>query len=88
MRWARRFLGRPASTDPLADQVPTFCEDQREGADDRQVRQADQALRIYWLNFRQTDDWVRPPPAIGAQGRVEPLAALGELRRRIRTRAS
>jgi hypothetical protein len=47
VRWVRRFLTRPASTDPLVDQVPTFCEDlEREGAEDWQVRQAFASSRL------------------------------------------
>jgi site-specific recombinase XerD len=87
VRWVRRFLMRPASTDPLADQVRRFCEDlERENCQDWQVRQAEHALRIYWLNFRQSRDWVRQPSSGAADGGVEPLAALDGLRRRIRTR--
>jgi hypothetical protein len=87
VRWVRRFLMRPAARDPLGDQVRSFCEDlEREGCQDWQVRQAEQALRIYWLNFRRTADWVRRPASALESGRVEPLAALDELRRRIRTR--
>jgi integron integrase len=87
VRWVRRFLMRPAATDPLGDQVRLFCEDlEREGCQDWQVRQAEQALRIYWLNFRRTTDWVRRPATALESGRVDPLVALDELRRRIRTR--
>jgi integron integrase len=87
VRWVRRFLMRPASTEPLADQVRRFCEDlERENCQDWQVRQAEHALRIYWLNFRQSRDWVRQPSSGAAEGGVEPLAALDGLRRRIRTR--
>ncbi|MBI4886176.1 MAG: hypothetical protein HY824_03705 [Acidobacteria bacterium] len=44
VRWVRRFLSRPASDEPLADQVRGFCEElEREGGfEDWQVRQADQ----------------------------------------------
>ena len=52
VRWVRRFLSRPASDEPLTDQVRGFCEDleRNGGSEDRQVRQADQALRIYFVN--------------------------------------
>jgi integron integrase len=87
VRWVRRFLTRPASVDPLGDQVQRFCDDlERDGCQDWQIRQAEQALRIYWLNFRRTPDWVRRPATALEPGRVEPLAALDELRRRLRTR--
>ena len=53
VRWVRRFLSRQASDEPLADQVRGFCEElERDGgSEDWQVRQADQALRIYFVNF-------------------------------------
>lgn len=89
VRWVRRFLMRPASNDPLPDQVCRFCEDlERDGCHDWQVRQAGQALRIYWVNFRQTTEWQQQPaPGVtGNQSQTDPLAALEELRRRIRTR--
>ena len=53
VRWVRRFLSRPASDEPLTDQVRGFCEELKRngGSPYRQVRQADQALRIYFVNF-------------------------------------
>ncbi len=53
VRWVRRFLSRPASDEPLRDQVRGFCEelDRNGGSEDWQVRQADQALRLYFVNF-------------------------------------
>ena len=49
VRWVRRFLSRQASDEPLADQVRRFCDDleRHGGVEDWQVRQAEQALRIY-----------------------------------------
>lgn len=90
VRWVRQFLARPASNEPLLDQVRRFCEDleRNPGCQDWQVRQAEHALRMYFVNFLKTTDWHRQPAitAADAQGRVRPLAALEELRRRIRTR--
>ena len=90
MRWVRRFLTRPASNEPLADQARRFCEELERGGtyQDWQIRQAEQALRIYFLNFLQRTDWHRPPQTgiVDEQGRTNPLAALEELRLRIRTR--
>ena len=89
VRWVRRFLTRPASDEPLADQTRRFCEDlERDGGQDWQVRQAEQALRIYFVNFLRRKDWQRRPASsvVGEQGRANPLAALDELRRRLRTR--
>ena len=90
VRWVRQFLTRPASNESLADQVRHFCEAlEREGVwQDWQVRQAEQALRIYFVNFLQGTDWHgRTPSAlVDENGCTNPLAALDGLRRRIRTR--
>jgi len=90
VRWVRRFLTRSASDEPLADQVRRFCEELEQGAtyQDWQIRQAEQALRIYFVNFLQRTDWHRRPQhtIVDEQGRTNPLAALEELRLRIRTR--
>ena len=87
VRWVRRFLTRPASNEPLADQARRFCEElERSGrCADWQVRQAEQAVRIYFVNFLERADW-RCRPAAAEQGGADPLAALEELRRRLRTR--
>ena len=45
VRWVRRFLTRPASNEPLADQVRRFREElEQSGCLDGQVIQAEQAL--------------------------------------------
>ncbi|MGH9382953.1 MAG: phage integrase N-terminal SAM-like domain-containing protein [Vicinamibacterales bacterium] len=90
VRWVRRFLSRPASDEPLADQVRGFCEElERSGKSaDWQVRQADQALRIYFVNFLKRTDWHRRPTStvVNEHGSTSPLAALEQLRIRVRTR--
>ena len=90
VRWVRRFLMREASDEPLADQARRFCEDLQRGGgvQEWQVRQAEQALRMFFVNFLKRKDWHRRPAAalVGEQGGTNPLAALEELRRRIRTR--
>ncbi len=90
VRWVGRFLTRPASDEPLADQVRRFCEElEREGRwDDWQVRQAEHALRIYFVNFLQRTDWQRKPASavVDERGHTSPLAALEQLRHRLRTR--
>jgi len=90
VRWVRRFLTRPASDEPLADQARRFCEEleRNGGCPDWQVRQAEQALRIYFVNFLQRTDWHRRPAStvVGRQGQTNPLVALDELRRRLRSR--
>jgi integron integrase len=89
VRWVRRFLSRPASDDALTDQVRGFCEElERTGSEDWQVRQADQALRIYFANFLKRTDWQWRPAStvVDEQGRTSPLAALDQVRMRVRTR--
>ena len=90
VRWVRRFLPRPASDEPLADQVRGFCEEleRNGGLEEWQVRQADQALRIYFVNFLKRTEWHRRPTStvIDEEGRTNPLAALEQLRTRLRTR--
>ncbi len=90
VRWVRRFLTRPASDEPLADQVRRFCEsvERDSGCQDWQVRQAEHALWIYFVNFLQRTDWNRRPASavVDEDGRTNPLAALEQLRMRVRTR--
>ena len=90
VRWVRRFLTRPASDEPLADQVRRFCEELEEngGCQDWQVRQAEQALRIYFVNFLHRTDWHRQPRStvVDEQDQTGPLAALEQMRSRLRTR--
>lgn len=90
VRWVREFLRRPAVNAPLADQVRSFCEElERTGRwQDWQVRQAEHALRIYFVSFLNRSDWQRQPQSavVDGDGRVTPLAALQQLRDRIRTR--
>ena len=90
VRWVRQFLMRPATAEPLADQVRRFCEDlERSGRiEDWQVRQAEQALRIYFINFLARTDWhLQPPSAVADErGGTKQLAAIEQLRLRIRTR--
>src|SRR5438876_3874292 len=88
VRSVRRFLTRPASDEPLADQVRRFCEslERDDGCQEWQVRQAEHALRIYFVNFLKRTDWHRRPVStvVDEDGRTNPLAALEQLRTRIR----
>ena len=89
VRWVRRFLGRPASNEPLVDQVRRFCEERERhgGIQDWQVRQADQALRVYFVNFLKRNDWQRRPDAgVDPPDTTNPLTALDLLHTRLRTR--
>ena len=67
-----------------------FCEEleQHGGCQDWQVRQAEQALRIYFVNFLQRTDWHRQPRStvVDEQGRTGPLPALEQMRSRLRIR--
>ena len=87
--WVRRFLVRPASAEPPADQVRRFCEElERAGRPEWQVRQAEQALRIYFVNFRKRTDWARAAAGAPAapSAASEASAVLERLRQRLRTR--
>jgi len=90
VRWVRRFLTRPASNLLLADQVREFCEGlERSGVcQEWQVRQAEQSVRMYFVNFLRRTDWHARPAAgvTDEEKRTDPLAVLDELRRRIRSR--
>ena len=67
-----------------------FCEElERNGiSQDWQLRQAEQALRIYFVNFLNRTDWHQRPRStvVDEQGRTEPVTALEQMRSRIRTR--
>jgi integron integrase len=88
VRWVRRFLARPASNEPVADQVRRFCEDlERDHTPDWQIRQAHHALRAYFLNFHRMDVNRWSASADGAaRNPGDPLVAIEQLRLRIRTR--
>lgn len=81
VRWVRHFLERPASTDPVGDQVRHFCEDlERDGRfADWQVRQAEHALRIYFVNFLERTDWQRRSEStvVDDQGRSNAATSIG-----------
>ena len=88
VRWVRRFLSRPATDEPPADRVRRFCEELEGGCADWQVRQAEQALGIYFRQFLGRTDWLEPAAAKGKRGPegVEPLGTVEQLRRRVKTR--
>ncbi len=90
VRWVRTFLNRAATDEPIADQVRHFCEElEGDGRrEDWQVRQADYALRLYFVNFLQGTDWSRQTgsAAVDADGRVNALLAMDHMRSRLRSR--
>ncbi len=84
VRWVRRFLNRPASDEPPADQVRHFVE--HEGrSQEWQVRQAEHALQIYFVNFLGRSDWQQPRPSAAPDehDRTDPLALLEAMRHRL-----
>jgi len=90
VRWVRQFLAHPSEPGTLSDQVRAFCEGlERAGRwQDWQIRQAEQAVRLYFVNFLRRTDWATPSAnrAADPDGRTDPLAALDALRKRLRTR--
>jgi integron integrase len=86
----RTFLNRAATDEPIADQVRRFCDalERDERREDWQVRQADHALRLYFVNFLQRTDWSRQAgsAAVDADCKVNPLTAMDHMRRRLRSR--
>jgi integron integrase len=90
VRWVRRFLVCTATNEPLADRARRFCEElERSGRwQDWQIHQAEQSVRIYFVNFLGRTDWrCQSAAAIPHDPeRVDPLVVLDELRRRLRTR--
>jgi integron integrase len=89
VRRVRQFLTRPATEGALEDRVRRFCEDlEREGVQDWQIRQAEQALRLYFVHFLRRTDWHHAPanPIVDAEGQVTPLAAIEQLHLRLRAR--
>lgn len=87
VRWVRRFLTMPTSDEALEDRVRRFSEDlEREERQDWQVRQAEHAVRIYFVKFLRRTDWYRTPATVDQQGQTSQLIALAQLRRRLRAR--
>lgn len=89
VRWVRRFLSGPASNEPLADQTRRFCEELEQSGryPDWQVRQAEHAIRLYFVNFLNRTDWnTSSSVAFDSRGHTTPARALDLLRQRLRTR--
>ena len=89
VRWVRGFLSAPASDEPLADQTRRFCEElERDGRyEDWQIRQAEHAIRLYFVNYLHRTDWqTHAPAATDLHGRTAPSRAIELLRQRLRTR--
>ena len=77
VRAVRQFHLQAATDESLADRVRGFCEElERAGRQDWQVQQAEQALRISFVNVLNRTDWHRQPasPVVDTNGRVDYLA--------------
>lgn len=70
VRWVRLFLRAPASEGSLAERARRFCDDlERNGSQDWQVRQAEQALRLYFVNFLNAETGIANQRRRGRRGR-------------------
>lgn len=89
VRWVRRFLERPATTDNITDQVHQFIEDlERSGrCQPWQLQQAEQAVRTYLINFlNHTQDRQPPRQSTGNPRTHDQLTATADVRRLLRLR--
>lgn len=90
VRWVRWFLEQGGSEDSLAERLDQFrAELERSGRwEDWQITQAERAIRVYFVNYLKQTDWNKRPESKvwDAEGRVDGLAALQELRARLRTK--
>lgn len=90
VRWVRKFLRFGGSENSIAERLDQFRERLERAAcwQDWQLLQAERAIRVYFVNYLNQTDWNKRPDSEvwDADGRVDPLAALAELRTRLRTR--
>ena len=93
VRWVRQFLGvsKHNTDEALEDRVQRFVE-RLEASDkitDWQVRQAEQAIRLYYMNFLKVTDWKGASDECLIRdegGRVDEGAAMAALIERLRVR--
>lgn len=90
VRWVRWFLQYGGDSASLAERVDQFrARLEASGRwQDWQVDQAERAIRVYFVNYLKQTDWNKRPEsrAMDPAGRVDTLAALAELRSRLRTK--
>jgi integrase len=89
VRWVRQFLSRPATTDPIDDQIRQFVEDlERTGRWDAwQVRQAEQAVRVYLVSFlKETTHQAATTVETRPERSRNQLSATADVRRLLRLR--
>lgn len=90
VRWVRWFLKYGGSSASLAERLDDFRDrlEQSGRWQDWQITQAERAIRVYFVNYLKQTDWNKRPGSKvwDATGRVDVLAALAELRVRLRTK--
>lgn len=90
VRWVRWFLRHGGSSASLAERLDEFrARLETSGRwQDWQIAQAERAIRVYFVNYLKQTDWNKRPHSVvwDATGRVDTLAALAELRARLRTK--
>lgn len=91
VRWVRQFLekDRPQAGEALEDRVRRFCENLEAAGrfEDWQVKQAEQAIRLYFVNFLKRTDWRSLEQVANVRdekGRVNRNAAIAQARERLR----
>jgi integron integrase len=74
----------------LAERMDRFCANLEQSGrwKDWQIAQAERAVRVYFVNYLKQTDWNKRPESKvwDTEGRVDGLAALAELRARLRTK--
>jgi integrase len=90
VRWVRWFLKYGGSEASLAERMDRFCANLEQSGrwKDWQIAQAERAVRVYFVNYLKQTDWNKRPESKvwDTEGRVDGLAALAELRARLRTK--
>ena len=94
VRWVRQFLNTSSSApqEALADRVRRFVERlEAEGKfADWQLKQAEESIRLYYVNFRKEVDWSQERGARAIRdvksGRVDEVAAMEALIERLRVK--
>lgn len=89
VRWVRGFLERSAEAgESLGDRVARYREQlsRSHRIHDWQLDQAEQALRLFFVNFQKVTDWAAPARSPEVGRGVDRLAALETMRQRLRLR--
>lgn len=90
VRWVRWFLREESGERSIEERLDRFLDRlERSGRHPPwQLTQAEQAVRLYFVNFLQVSDWKHRPAklVVDEAGRVDALRAVEELRNRLRTR--